>query len=45
MREACASRRAAVSINPKRADRVYVASEDGTLYVSTDGGATWTEQR
>ena len=34
----------AVAINPKRADQVYAASEDGTLYVSTDGGATWTEQ-
>lgn len=36
---------AAVAINPKRAEEVYAASEDGTLYVSADGGATWTERR
>ena len=35
----------AVAINQKRADEVYAASEDGRLYVSRDGGATWTEQR
>jgi photosystem II stability/assembly factor-like uncharacterized protein len=36
---------AAVAINPKRADHVYAASEDGILHVSTDGGATWMTQR
>jgi len=36
---------AAVAINPKRAEEVYAASEDGKLYVSTDGGTTWTERR
>ncbi len=36
---------AAVAINPKRSDEVYAASEDGKLYVSTDGGTTWTERR
>ena len=36
---------AAVAINPKRTDEVYAASEDGKLYVSTDGGTTWTERR
>lgn len=36
---------AAVAINPKRAEEVYAASEDGTLHVSTDGGATWTGRR
>lgn len=35
----------AVAINPKRSDEVYAASEDGKLYVSTDGGTTWTERR
>lgn len=35
---------AAVAINPKRADEVYAASEDGTLYVSTDGWTTWTKR-
>ena len=36
---------AAVAINPKRPEEVYAASEGGTLYVSTDGGATWTGRR
>lgn len=36
---------AAVAINPKHADEVYAASEGGTLYVSTDGGTTWSERR
>ena len=36
---------AAVAINPKRPEEVSAASEGGTLYVSTDGGATWTERR
>jgi photosystem II stability/assembly factor-like uncharacterized protein len=36
---------AAAAINPKRTDEVYAASEDGKLYVSTDGGTTWTERR
>jgi photosystem II stability/assembly factor-like uncharacterized protein len=35
---------AAVAINPKRTDEVYAASEDGKLYVSTDGGTTWTKR-
>lgn len=36
---------AAVAINSNQADEVYAASEDGSLYVSTDGGTTWTERR
>ena len=36
---------AVVAINPKQANEIYVASEDGTLYVSRDGGTTWTERR
>lgn len=35
----------AVVINPRRADQVYAASEDGKIYMSTDGGATWTGPR
>ena len=35
----------AVAINPKRTDELYAASEDGTLFVSADGGATWTKRR
>lgn len=36
---------AAVAINPKRTEDIYAASEDGKVYVSTDGGATWAERR
>ena len=36
---------AAVAVNPKRAEEVYAASQDGKLHVSTDGGTTWTERR
>lgn len=36
---------AAVAINPKRLKEVYAASEDGKLYLSTDGGVTWTKRR
>ena len=36
---------AGVAVNPKRADEVSAVSEDGTLYVSTDGGTTWTKRR
>ena len=36
---------AAVAIIPKRTDEVYAASEDGKLYMSTDGGMTWTKRR
>jgi photosystem II stability/assembly factor-like uncharacterized protein len=36
---------AAVAINPKRAEKIYAASDDGTVYLSTDGGETWTEPR
>lgn len=36
---------AAVTINPKRPDEVFAVSAEGKLYVSTDGGMTWTERR
>jgi len=36
---------AAVTVNPKRPDEVYVASTDGVIFKSTDGGMTWQRQR
>ena len=36
---------AAVAINPKRTDEAYAVSQAGRLYVSADGGTTWTERR
>jgi photosystem II stability/assembly factor-like uncharacterized protein len=36
---------AAVTINPKKRDEVYVASMDGTIYVSPDAGMKWKKQQ
>ncbi len=36
---------AAVTLNPKAPQEVYVATVDGTLYHSTDGGGQWTGGR
>lgn len=36
---------AAVTINPKRANEIFVSTVDGTIYVSTDGGMKWNKQR
>lgn len=36
---------AAVTVNPKRPHEVYVASTDGVIFKSTDGGMTWQRQR
>ena len=35
---------AAVTINPRKRDEVYVATMDGTIYVSADAGVKWTKQ-
>ena len=35
---------AAVAINPKKRDEVYVSAMDGTIYVSADGGMKWKKQ-
>jgi len=35
---------AAVTINPKKPDEVYVATMDGTIYVSADAGMKWKKQ-
>ena len=36
---------AAVTINPKKRDEVYVAAMAGTIYVSADAGVKWTKQQ
>lgn len=36
---------AAVTVNPKRPGEVYVASVDGIIFRSADGGKTWTRQQ
>ena len=36
---------AAVAINPRKRDEVYVSTMDGTIYVSFDGGMKWKKQR
>lgn len=36
---------AAVTINPKKPDEVYVATMDGTIYVSEDAGVKWKKQQ
>jgi len=36
---------AAVTINPKKRDEVYVATMDGTIYVSADAGVNWQKQQ
>ena len=35
---------AAVTINPKKRDEVYVSAMDGTIYLSADGGMKWKKQ-
>jgi photosystem II stability/assembly factor-like uncharacterized protein len=36
---------AAVAVNPKRPREVYVATADGRLFVSPDGGQSWDAVR
>ena len=36
---------AAVTINPKKRDEVYVSTMDGTIYVSADAGMKWKKQQ
>ena len=33
---------AAVVVNPTRPSEVYAATADGSIFKTTDGGATWT---
>jgi photosystem II stability/assembly factor-like uncharacterized protein len=36
---------AAVTINPKKRDEMYVSTMDGTIYMSADGGMKWKKQQ
>ena len=36
---------AAVTINPKKRDEVYVSTMDGTIYMSADAGMKWKKQQ
>jgi photosystem II stability/assembly factor-like uncharacterized protein len=35
---------AAITINPKKANEVYVSTVEGTIYMSTDAGVKWKKQ-
>ena len=36
---------AAVAINPKKPNEMYLSTIDGTIYVSVDAGIKWKRQR
>ncbi|MBI3029059.1 MAG: hypothetical protein HYY64_06080 [Candidatus Rokubacteria bacterium] len=36
---------AAVAVNPRKPDEVYVSTTDGVIFRSRDGGATWQRQQ
>jgi len=36
---------AAVTINPKKPNEMYVATMDGTIYLSGDAGMKWKKQQ
>ena len=36
---------AAVAINPKKTNEVYVAATDGKIYMSADAGMRWKKQQ
>ena len=36
---------AAVAINPKQPNEVFVSTIDGTIYVSADAGTKWKKQQ
>jgi photosystem II stability/assembly factor-like uncharacterized protein len=36
---------AAVALNPKKRDEVYVSAMEGTIYMSADGGMKWKKQQ
>jgi photosystem II stability/assembly factor-like uncharacterized protein len=35
---------AAVTINPKKPNEMYLSTMDGTIYVSADAGMNWKKQ-
>jgi photosystem II stability/assembly factor-like uncharacterized protein len=36
---------AAVAINPKKPNEIYLSTMDGTIYVSADAGMKWKKQQ
>jgi hypothetical protein len=36
---------AAVTINPKKPNEIYLSTMDGTIYVSADAGIKWKKQQ
>ena len=36
---------AAVAVNPRKPDEVYVSTTDGVIFRSTDGGTIWERQQ
>ena len=36
---------AAVTINPKKPNEIYVSTMDSTIYLSADGGMKWKKQQ
>jgi photosystem II stability/assembly factor-like uncharacterized protein len=36
---------AAVTLNPKKPEEIYVSTVDGTIFMSVDAGTKWTEQK
>jgi photosystem II stability/assembly factor-like uncharacterized protein len=36
---------AAVTINPKKPNKMYLSTIDGTIYVSADAGMKWKKQQ
>jgi photosystem II stability/assembly factor-like uncharacterized protein len=36
---------AAVMVNPKKANEVYVSTVQGTIYISTNAGVKWKKQQ
>lgn len=36
---------AAVTVNPKKRDEVYVSTMDGAIYLSTDSGMKWKKRQ
>jgi photosystem II stability/assembly factor-like uncharacterized protein len=36
---------AAVAINPKKSNEVFVSTTDGTIYSSSDAGIKWKKQK
>jgi hypothetical protein len=35
---------AAIAVNPKKPNEMYVSTNEGTIYVTTDAGVKWKKQ-